>query len=144
MTRPGPPIRPKSRAFGGRAPRRGLAMILCLATLSGAAIPAWAGVVFLSALPDLPLMAGLTERTARGLVFDTTEGRVVETAATGLPPPEAIRRYYAESLPNLGWTPAPGRDLAFRRAHETLTLRLSAQPGGVTEVRFTLAPDPRP
>ncbi len=102
---------------------------------------AHAGPVFLRNLTDVPLMAGLTEKPALGLVFDTSEGRVVEAVAEGSVKSAGIRDYYAETLPELGWSvDTSGADLTFRRAREILVLHLDDGQKGSTYVRFTLRP----
>ncbi|MDH5749772.1 MAG: hypothetical protein OEY85_10740, partial [Rhodospirillales bacterium] len=40
-------------------------------------------VPFVSGMEDLPLMPGLEEVAASSIVFDTPQGRIVETFATG-------------------------------------------------------------
>lgn len=99
-----------------------------------AAFPVLAGAAFVSGTEDVPLMAGLAEQGEGALEFDTAEGRIVQVTARGGPSADAVRAFYKETLPQLGWTTA-GADL-WRREGEELRLEFPA-PGAV---RFILAP----
>ncbi|OAB54949.1 hypothetical protein AY600_13470 [Phormidium willei BDU 130791] len=93
-------------------------------------------------LPDLPVMPGLAEAEAAGIAFDKPGGRIVTLYALGAPAPAAVRAFYAETLPALGWRPDGAR--AWRRAGERLTLETRRDPrvrDGATVARFTLAPE---
>ncbi|MQX38019.1 hypothetical protein [Roseospira navarrensis] len=101
---------------------------------------------FVSGTEDLPLMAGLREVPERGVVFESPNGRIVETWAVGYVPAERVRAFYRESLPHLGWR-AGDDDLTFRREGEVLTLDFPAAgkdtaPGAALTVRFRITPDP--
>ena len=62
---------------------------------------------------------------------------IVETFAAGAVTPQAVESFYAQTLPQLGWTASGARE--FRREGEKLTLEIT--PGAdATTVRFTLAP----
>lgn len=94
---------------------------------------------FLSVIDDVPLMPGLTERADAAVVFDKPEGRIVETEATGRLARAEVLKFYAASLPQLGWSPrAEGR---FLRDKEELALSFASGAGGALTVRFTLSPD---
>ena len=101
--------------------------ILCLLLLT-APVPADAGTVFSTLVPDLPLMDGLQELADQGFAFDQPQGRVVETMAYGDQrslSPDGIRRFYDSALPSLGWRSAgAGR---YIRGQETLTIRIRAE-----------------
>ncbi|MFM2044277.1 MAG: hypothetical protein RLY86_2853 [Pseudomonadota bacterium] len=88
------------------------------------------------------------------VVFDQPGGRIVEAVAFRRPSSgsqgpgpagpvsqdgTAILRFYADTLPQLGWTAeAPGR---FRRERERLEITVEPAPGGAgTKVRFLLKP----
>lgn len=130
-------------------------------TLTG---PARAGDGFVPGLADVPLMPGLTLEGAGdgagngaghgAVVFDQPGGRIVEAVAFRRPTSgsqgagsqgpgsvdaSAILRFYADTLPQLGWTAeAPGR---FRRERERLEITVEPAPGGAgTKVRFLLKP----
>jgi hypothetical protein len=94
---------------------------------------------FLSVIDDVPLMPGLTERTEAAVVFDKPEGRIVETEAAGRLSRAAVLKFYAASLPQLGWR-ARG-DGRFLRDREELVLSFAGGGGGALVVRFTLSPD---
>lgn len=110
------------------------ALLLCLCR------PALADGGFLSGIGDLPLMAGLAEDVESAMVFDSPEGRIAQFKAAGSPSPEQVLKFYADSLPELGWK-ALG---AGRFGRETEQLRLIVKPGakGGSEVRFELTPLP--
>lgn len=93
---------------------------------------------FLQSISEVPLMPGLKELPDQSLVFDKPEGRVVEVLALGERiDSESIRRFYAQTLPRLGWKPLPGE--AFVREGENLALKIS-QGEGFSTVRYTLTP----
>ncbi len=95
-----------------------------------AATPAHAGE-FLKAIDDVPLPAGLTE-TAEPLVFESDQGRVVRTNASGNADYSTVRDFYLASLPSLGWEregDGAGGVLVFAREHERLTLSIEPAAG---------------
>lgn len=118
------------------APIRFLALVLavCVATASG---PACAGG-FLGTYEDLPLAPGLTEIEGAGVSFDSPNGRIVEAYARGTAPVADILRFYAATLPQLGWTRES--DTVYRRESEVLRLAPAADRGGVT-IHFAVAPE---
>lgn len=93
---------------------------------------------FLSTYEDLPLAPGLTEIAGSGLSFDTPGGRIVEAYARGSGKAADILAFYADTLPQLGWTKAG--PAAFRRDDETLKLSIETQ-GRDLVVHFTIAPE---
>ncbi len=101
------------------------------------AAPAWADG-FLSGSDDVPLAPGLTEITGSGLVFDTPQGRIVEAYAQGPVASAAVLGFYAQALPQLGWTrQSDGR---YRRDDEILGIEVTAESRGLS-VHFTLSPE---
>ena len=117
----------RSRPLAGLA-----AVLLLVAGVSGAAQRYLADVV------DLPLMPGLWEVPEAGMVFDKPSGRIVEAEARGPESPAAVRAYYADALPPLGWR-AEGGDI-YRRDGEVLQIEISGREGAVA-VRFSITPD---
>ncbi len=119
-----------------------LPVVLASAVLLAAAAPA-ADDNFVTGIEDLPLMEGLAEDAGAGMVFDTPEGRIVEAVAGGEVSRDAVLRFYADTLPQLGWRQTG--PAAFRREGEALTLEFpgsgeaSAGSAGTT-VRFALTP----
>ncbi|CAA7619567.1 conserved exported hypothetical protein [Magnetospirillum sp. LM-5] len=96
------------------------------------------GAAFLSAYEDLPLAPGLTEVAGAGLSFDTPQGRIVEAMARSGAKAADILSFYAETLPQLGWSKAG--DARYRRDAEVLTIE--ARPDGrQTLVHFTISPE---
>ena len=93
---------------------------------------------FVGGIDDLPLMAGLVEDSAAGLVFDKPEGRIVEAVAAGPLERAAVEAFYAATLAELGWRPSG--DGAYRREGEVLRITVSGEDGAVT-VHFSLTPD---
>lgn len=105
---------------------------------------AWGGDPprFVAGLEDLPLMPGLSTLEDAAVVFDTPQGRIVEAFATGAVSRAAIEAFYAETLPQLGWTQADGG--SWRREGEALRLEFvegSENRGQGLIVRFALSPD---
>ncbi len=99
-----------------------------------------ARIAFVSGIEDLPLMPGLEEVDETTMVFDTPAGRIVEASASGPVGRAQVVRFYAATLPQLGWTPAG--EALFRREGEILELHFADAPVGAGHltVRFALAP----
>lgn len=99
-----------------------------------------AETLFLADMDDMPLAPGLTEIDAERVVFDKPEGRIVRTAAQGAVTQQAVREFYADTLPALGWTTAAGqgRGLQFERERERLEITIEAGPPVL--VRFAVQP----
>ena len=94
---------------------------------------------FVSTIEDLPLMDGLIEEEG-GMVFDSARGRIVEAFATGWVNEGAVRDFYDETLPQLGWRPL-GQG-AFQRENEILMVEFPGGPGAAPPltVGFRLMP----
>ena len=94
---------------------------------------------FVSTIEDLPLMPGLIEEEG-GLVFDSARGRIVEAYATGPVSAGAVRDFYDETLPQLGWRRLG--DSVFRRENEILKVEFPGGPGAAPPltVGFRLMP----
>ncbi len=100
----------------------------------------WAGAAaaqdFFASVDDLPLMAGLTEIPEAALMYDKPGGRIAEVMARGPVSRADIVRFYAQSLPQLGWRVTNG---GFERDGEMLTITYRAD-GGDTVVHLRLNP----
>jgi hypothetical protein len=99
------------------------------AAFFAAALLAAAGQVqaadYLEGHEDLPLLAGLVQDRDSVMVFDTPQGRIVETFAQTRESRETVLAAYAEALPQMGWTrKAPGK---FVRDGETLVFEVTAK-----------------
>ena len=95
---------------------------------------------FVSVIADLPLMAGLEEDVAAAVVFETDSGRIAQAVASGVVERRNVRKFYADTLPQLGWhLETPSR---YRREGEVLALEFTADPGqpGRVAVHFKLTP----
>jgi len=112
-------------------------LVLALALLAGPAASGARAEGFLTAIPDLPLAPGLVELTDRGVIFDKPGGRIVEAYAQGGIAGAAVRRFYGDTLPQLGWQ-ALSAD-SYLREGEQLDVAILTESGG-TLVRFTLRP----
>ncbi len=94
---------------------------LSIAFVVCAAMPAHA-TEFLRAIDDVPLVAGLSEKP-EPVVFESDQGRVVQTVAEGQVGSTAISTFYVATLPSLGWKQADGQSgLVFARENERLTI----------------------
>lgn len=118
-------------------PRRILAGAFLLAILAAGSPLAAEG--YFSGIPDLPVMPGLAEDVAAGVVFDKPAGRIVGMVATGGISRARVLDYYRDALPQLGWKPAG--ESRFRRDGEILRLEFFGDAGGLT-VHFRLSPEP--
>lgn len=116
---------------------------ICCAALLGAFItlsPAWADgetAAFLSAIEDVPLMAGLTEDAASALNFDKPDGRLVEAYAYGEIALQEAAAFYRAIMPEFGWRQTD--DLVFSREGEMLRIYLIAEECALL-VRYVLSP----
>ena len=92
---------------------------------------------FVAGTEDVPLMPGLAPIEGSALTFDKPQGRIVEAQARGKVSRSAVHRFYAATLPQLGWKAAGA--YAWRREDETLRLDFHGRDGALT-VGFTLSP----
>ena len=93
---------------------------------------------FLDGFEDLPVMPGLKSVDGAGIVFDTPAGRIIEGYAAGAVTQDAVRRFYAETLPQLGWKPLDNGE--YHREGERLKIDFKGSDRALT-VRFTLSPE---
>ncbi|MFV3076637.1 hypothetical protein [Niveispirillum fermenti] len=123
-----------------RGPRALLSAVLFIFACGLAPVPALAA--FVPGTEDVPLAPGLVAAPDDALVFDNPTGRIVQSTATGQAGIDAVTRFYAETLPQLGWT--RGADGRWTRQAEVLDIAIQPQGGRLT-VRFQLSPrDPAP
>ncbi len=96
---------------------------------------------FLSVVDDLPLMAGLVE-AGDGVQFESPQGRIVDVSATGNVDANALRDFYENALPHLGWAKiGPG---TYRREGEILTITTglpSGEPKNGLRAIFSIRPE---
>lgn len=110
---------------------------LALAGIRASLSDAQAAAGFLSIAEDVPLMPGLAENADAAAVFDKPSGRIASTEAKGAVTANAVRQFYAATLPQLGWTRQDSEQ--YRRDKEQLRLGFVGRDGALT-VRFELAP----
>jgi len=117
-----------------------LAALLGLAPAGGPAAAQEAGSDehgYVADIADLPLMPGLREVADAGVAFDKPSGRIVSAFAHGAVTADEVQRFYADTLPQLGWQPvADGR---YAREGELLEIDTLGRGGDLT-VRYTLQP----
>lgn len=126
--------------------RLGIVALVFLCVLAFLPRTAFAGSGFLDAVEDMPLMDGLAETGDGGIVFDKPTGRIVRCVAEGDVAPAAVRAFYIETLPQLGWTRAEEEELIeglllFRREDERLEIQIVPLSDDHTEVRFSIEPE---
>lgn len=94
------------------------------------AAPAFADVGYFAAIEDLPMPPGFVERDATA-AFDSTEGRLVMASAEGGLTGLAVRDFYYDALPALGWSVSPQPDgaLMFVRGREQLSFTVEQRDG---------------
>lgn len=93
---------------------------------------------FLGGYEDLPLAPGLSEIAGSGLSFDSAGGRIVEAYAQGDAESTEILKFYAATLPQLGWVRLS--DTEYRREAEMLTLSPRTD-GQALVVQFKISPE---
>ena len=120
----------------------GCALLVAAAlSVAGAAPLAEAAEVsraYLRGIQDLPLMRELTELEEAGVVFDKPAGRIVISLAEGEVSEADILDFYANTLPQLGWT-LEGK-ATFHREGEVLRIEFEANDKPL-RVRFSLSPN---
>ena len=87
--------------------------------------------------PALLLMAKLEEVAGSAVVYSKPQGRIVVVSARGRVDDDAVRAFYADTLPQLGWRRAS--EDVWQRAGERLALTFRSGADGLT-VQFALAP----
>lgn len=117
--------------------RRLTVLMSVLAMAFMGALPVRAADVFVSGFEDLPLMTGLTQVVGNSILFDTPQGRIVQASAVGTISQSSVMKFYAETLPQLGW--AQVDDAEFRREGETLKVEFTDLNQRL-EVRFLVEP----
>ncbi len=102
-------------------------------------LPAHAEPGYLSAAPDIPLADGLIEREQDAFSFDKAEGRILTVILgreDGLSDVKIIQ-FYADSLPNLGWTETPDAKTSLAYLRDAELLRIVVLPD---HVELTITP----
>ncbi|MGV8997513.1 MAG: hypothetical protein ACOH12_11255 [Parvibaculaceae bacterium] len=121
-------------------------LVLPVGAVSLSVSAAQAQQKYLDAVEDMPLMNGLHETGEGGMVFDKPNGRIVRTIAEGRVGLIAARRFYENTLPQLGWVRHKkleliGDLLVFDRESERLEIEFVPVAGGTTQVRFSFEPN---
>jgi hypothetical protein len=85
------------------------------------ATPAFAETRYFAEIPDLPLPPGFTQQ-GTAISFENGEGRIISVAAEGGGEMLAVRDFYYDTLPQLGWGESvEGSAAVFVRGRERLT-----------------------
>ncbi|MBC7769010.1 MAG: hypothetical protein H7124_09505 [Phycisphaerales bacterium] len=112
-----------------------LAAMICAA-------PAHAETSFFADIPDLPLPSGFAEAQT-GPSFHAGDGRLVFAEAVGAGDGLAVRDFYYDTLPQLGWSQsAENGAVVFQRGRERLHLFLIREGEDRIRVRVQLAVQP--
>jgi len=118
--------------------RRLAAGLLIIAALAAPdRVQGAAAGTFLAGTEDIPLMPGLRSEESTLVVFDKPQGRIIEVEARGKVTRVAVEKFYATSLPALGWV-AEGTH-GWSREGEGLRLAIKGRDGDV-RVGFSLSP----
>jgi len=83
-------------------------------------------------------MDGLGENENAAVAFETAGGRIAEAQARGGIAPDRVRQFYADVLPQLGWS-AAAPDL-YRRERERLKIVIESDGAGGSVIGFSLSP----
>jgi hypothetical protein len=118
---------------------RRAALALFLAAFAARLAPAGAEDApgFLAGTEDVPLMPGLSNDESTLVVFDKPQGRIVEVEARGKVTRAAVEKFYAASLPGLGWRKDGER--GWKREGEGLRFAFKGHDGDL-RVAFSLTP----
>jgi hypothetical protein len=115
-----------------------LVAALAVALTLACAGPACAAGRFFTAVEDLPVMPGLTERPETATSFEKPGGRIVALTADGAVTRDAVVAFYGRVLPQLGWTRV--KDGSFQRESERLRFAFAPAKTGLS-VRITITPE---
>ena len=115
--------------------RKLLAMLMILFC---PALVAAAGT-FLAGIEDVPVPPGFTENQAASMVFDSPTGRIIEAEAAGPLSREKVIAFYADTLPQLGWTRIS--DTEYRSDVETLKIAFDQSKKPLLIVHYNLTPN---
>lgn len=113
------------------------ALLLLMGTLVSA-LDARADGGFLSVIEDLPLMATLQENENAAVTFEAANGRIAEAEARGPVTPDAVGKFYADVLPQLGWKQVG--DGLYARERERLRLTIESDGDNGAVVSFSVSP----
>lgn len=83
-------------------------------------------------------MPGLREAPASSMLFETAEGRIIESYAVGNVTVPDVLSFYATILPQLGWKQES--DTVYHRDSETLRLKIANSKKPVMIV-FSIMPE---
>ena len=112
--------------------------LLFVFALLSFSVSAQAETSYLSALPDIPLMPQMKAMPETAVVFDKAEGRIVEESVRASNISTAqVEKFYAETLPALGWTRLQSQ--RFSRNGEQLIVNLEKL-AGEGLIRFAVSP----
>jgi len=98
-----------------------------------AAVPATAQQ-FLNGFAAMPLMEGLTQTDEDLVYFDSPQGGIVQTEASGKVSPARVGKFYSTLLPQLGWRKS-GR--SWQREDSVLEIKILTEKD-TTTVTFKL------
>ncbi len=97
---------------------------------------------YLSVLPTVPIMDGAREINESAVLFDKPEGRIAQTTLYAeTTDSTSLLNFYAQTLPQLGWTPS-GKYTFVREQEKLVLLPLeseSIEPRGTT-LKVLLSP----
>jgi len=95
--------------------------------------------IYITTLPDIPVMDGLIELHDEGFIFDAPEGRAAGAILFGNKVTQKeVRDYYNRIFPRLGWTAQ--KTGVFVRGGEQLTVEIEENQGEVVVV-LELSPE---
>lgn len=118
-----------------------MSRLLFVAAIVCAAVPS-AQAAYFASIEDVPLPPGFVESAAPSN-FDSAEGRLVLAFAEGDLSTLAVRNFYHEALPPLGWSVSPRPDgvLVFQRGREELSFTIERRDGRTSlGARLVVAP----
>ena len=115
-------------------------LLLSIVIVAPASATAQQAARFLSVMEEMPLMPGLVEVVDAAVTFDGASGRIIEAFVAGSVQVDAVRAFYAATLPQLGWARQANGE--YRRDAEILRLNVSPAPVGATGAgaHFVLRP----
>ena len=107
---------------------------------------AMARAAFFSALDDVPVPPGFSERADLATAFEGAPGRILVAVAEGAGSAEDARAWAVSALKGLGWSlsEADVGQAVLIRGRETLTLEATPAGAGLTTLRVRVVVRPAP
>lgn len=93
---------------------------------------------YVNGVDELPVPNGFVEKESSNSSFDTVSGRIVDVVYEGKGSLDNIKKYYEDTLPELGWKKQTLN--LYKREEETLQLKMERNGGNTILLNFVIRP----